>query len=133
MRMRDADAGCGCRMRDTGCGKVLMRQRAEEVMRVRNIPAFALEGEIDMATSDEIVETLRACEPGTILVDLSGVTFLDSSGIRAFLRVADWLGDRGCLVLHGEPQAVRRVLDLVGIERVAPNIHRTDDGKVPGG
>lgn len=50
-----------------------------------------------------------------LVLDLSELTFLDSTGIRAFLLVADHVG--GGVFLRRPTQAVRRVLGLVGIDR----------------
>lgn len=50
-----------------------------------------------------------------LVLDLSELTFLDSTGIQAFLVVAGQ--NRGGLVLRRPQQPVRRVFDLVGIDR----------------
>ena len=87
--------------------------------------SFAVDGDLDMASSDALVERISSSarrEP--VLLDLSGVGFVDSSGVRAFLRIAEWLDGKGCLILHGEKPAVRRVLDLLGIGGAPANIHR---------
>ena len=47
-------------------------------------------GEVDMATADQLraaVTEAMTTWGGTVVVDLSGVTFLDSQGIRALLLV----------------------------------------------
>ncbi|MBV8951462.1 MAG: STAS domain-containing protein [Actinobacteria bacterium] len=74
-----------------------------------------LSGELDMATAPEFVE--RA-EPlvgtwPTIVLDLSRLTFCDSSGLHAFIelrRRCEHAGHR--LVLRAPTPAVRRVLEL---------------------
>lgn len=58
-------------------------------------------------------------------MDLSEVTFLDSTGIRVFARAANDLRDRCCVVLHGAPPSVIRVLELVQLGSVR-NIHVED-------
>ena len=85
-----------------------------------------LAGELDMSNEPELDEVLRAAveQGGPTLVDLSELTFIDSTGISALLRAAVALGNRGCLILHGEQDRVRRVLDLVGLEASIPNLHR---------
>lgn len=74
-----------------------------------------VEGELDIATAPRLeAELMAAVRPGTsVVVDLAGVTFLDSSGLRAILA-----GDaaarshevRYC-VISARP-AVQRVFDL---------------------
>ncbi len=85
-----------------------------------------LAGELDMSNEPELDEVLRAAveKGGPTLVDLSELTFIDSTGISALLRAAVALGDRGCLILHGEQDHVHRVLDLVGVEASITNVHR---------
>lgn len=72
-----------------------------------------LSGELDMATSGDLLEALReraAAAPVTL--DFSGVTFMDSSGLRTLLEVAkDREGDDVLVILDPLPQ-VRRVLDI---------------------
>lgn len=88
--------------------------------------SIRLAGELDMRTGPELDVVLDAAveQGGPILVDLSELTFMDSTGIHAFLRAAVALRGRGCLILHGEQNSVRRVLDLVRIEASISNIHR---------
>ncbi len=75
---------------------------------------LALEGELDMASADELGNRLREDGPGEgpLVLDFSGVTFMDSSGLRVLLEVAQGRGEQGPLViLHPSPQ-VQRVLDI---------------------
>jgi anti-sigma B factor antagonist len=85
-----------------------------------------LAGELDMSSRPELDEVLLTAveQGGPILVDLSELRFIDSTGISALMQAAVVLGDRGCLILHGEQDRVRRVLDLVGVEASIPNLHR---------
>jgi anti-sigma B factor antagonist len=88
--------------------------------------SIRLAGELDMSTAPQLHEVLdvAVADGGTILVDLGEVTFMDSTGINALLRSAVSLRGRGCLILHGEQDRVRRVLDLVRVDRSIPNLHR---------
>lgn len=75
-----------------------------------------LTGEFDIAAIDEFQATVDAVLDAQreIVLDLSELTFLDSTGIRAFLIVAGKVG--GGVVLRKPTPFVRRVLDLTGIE-----------------
>ncbi|MGH2672342.1 MAG: STAS domain-containing protein [Actinomycetota bacterium] len=75
-----------------------------------------LEGEFDLAAIDAFQAAVDAVLDAQreLVLDLSKLTFLDSTGIRAFLVVAGLVG--GGLILRRPTQAVRRVLDLVGID-----------------
>lgn len=76
-----------------------------------------LAGEFDLAAIDAFQAAVDAVPDAQaeLVLDLSELTFLDSTGIRAFLVVADHVD--GGLVLRRPTQAVRRVLGLVGIDR----------------
>ena len=71
-----------------------------------------------MSSAPELDRVLEAAveHGGAVLVDLSELTFMDSTGINAFLKAALSLSGRGCLVLHGEQDRIRRVLDLVRVD-----------------
>jgi anti-anti-sigma factor len=92
-----------------------------------------LAGELDLSNKSELDEVLQAAveQGGAILVDLSELTFMDSTGINAFLRAAVALRGRGCLILHGEQDRVRRVMDLVRVDASVPNLHRIHDVVLP--
>ena len=97
-----------------------------EVLSIEQGRSIRLAGELDMRTGPELDLVLDEAveQGGPILVDLSELTFMDSTGIHAFLRAAVALRGRGCLILHGERDRVRRVLDLVQAESSIPNVHR---------
>ena len=77
-----------------------------------------LTGDIDLATADKVGEALTdALTLGKqVWVDLSAVTFLDSTGIRALVqahRKAEGLGTQ--LYVHGAQQWVAKVLEVTGV------------------
>jgi anti-sigma B factor antagonist len=88
--------------------------------------SIRLAGELDMSTAAQLDEVLGTAveHGGAITIDLSELTFMDSTGIGVFLRAAVSLRGRGCLILHGEQDRVRRVLDLVRVDGSIPNLHR---------
>ena len=85
---------------------------------------FFVGGELDMSVDTQVREAVADAvhAGGPILFDLSALTFLDSTGIHAFLWIAEALGDDGCVLLHAPRDEVQRVLDLVRIADVT-NIH----------
>jgi anti-anti-sigma factor len=97
-----------------------------QLLSIEQGASIRLAGELDMSTAPQVREVLDAAveHGGTILVDLSELTFMDSTGINVFLRAAVSLRGRGCLVLHGEQDRVRRLLDLIRVDGSIPNIHR---------
>jgi anti-anti-sigma factor len=77
-----------------------------------------LVGELDMDASDEVNEALVALARNgatSVVVDASGLTFIDSSGLRALLSGRQALGDVDIpLVIDQASPAVERVLEITG-------------------
>jgi anti-anti-sigma factor len=77
---------------------------------------FHLEGELDIATADDLSTILRAAVtengPDPLELDFSGVSFMDSSGLRALLEAAGLLNGNGSMVILNPSAQVRRVLDI---------------------
>lgn len=76
---------------------------------------FQLRGELDMGTAPIFKEEVIAVMPenGPITLDLSGLTFLDSSGIHAIHEAANAL-DTGCVRLVGVHGAAELVIEMTG-------------------
>jgi anti-anti-sigma factor len=87
-------------------------------------PVIAFSGEIDMATAEAMGSALEPWVQagGPVTIDLSAVTFIDSSCVHVLIRAAQALGERGCIIVHGAHGAVKKVIDLTGIE-AGTNIH----------
>jgi anti-anti-sigma factor len=82
-----------------------------------------LAGELDASNADLLLEALQRelAAGGDLELDVSALEFVDSMGIRSFLRIALALEGTGRLVLRGPPRSVARTMELVGLEKV-PNI-----------
>ena len=96
---------------------------APERARVR----VRLEGELDLSTAATFhAAVLNLMDDGwsTILVDLGGLTFMDSSGLRTAFELDGAASERGiALRLTGANEDVRRLFTLTGLSRrlhVAP-------------
>ena len=74
-----------------------------------------LSGELDLAVAAEFASVATSAMDGQreLVLDLSGLEFLDSAGIRAILETASST-DRG-LVLRSPRNNVRKVLGITGI------------------
>jgi anti-sigma B factor antagonist len=81
----------------------------------------AVTGELDIATAPKTWEVLAQAfeRDGHIAIDLSGVTFIDSQGLKLFVRAYKRITrDGGRLVLrHPRPYA-RKMLDVTGLDKV---------------
>ena|SRR5437763_16991468 len=84
-------------------------------------PALALDGELDLATTPILMESLQACEHDdetVVALDLTDLRFLDASGLKAVLnahRRAIRRGERG-LTLVNPSRDIRRLLELTAID-----------------
>jgi anti-sigma B factor antagonist len=79
-------------------------------------------GEVDVSTAPELRERLHEIPEGsTVVVDLSGVTFLDSTGlgvlVAALKRVREGEGEGDLRLVVSRPQ-VTKVLEVTGLASV---------------
>jgi anti-anti-sigma factor len=81
--------------------------------------SYNLIGELDDSTANLLAEVLRKEGPasGDVVLDLSGVTFMDSSGVHTLLVGSSWLRN-GHLILRNPTPPIDQIFELVGIERV---------------
>ena len=80
---------------------------------------FALRGELDISNADGLVEQITGPAGFFIVVDLSELTFADSSGLGAILT-ARWrvIRDGGMLVLSRPRRNVQTLLEMMGIDEL---------------
>lgn len=75
-------------------------------------------GEFDMAVGDrfrEAVDKALAANPSRIHMDCSGITFIDSLGMRALLHTDTRCRDRGIEMTLTMSAPMRRLFDTVGV------------------
>jgi anti-sigma B factor antagonist len=86
------------------------RQRGADML------ILSLSGELDIATSDLLDRELHAAEatgPQRVVVDLAGLQFIDSIGLRTLVRAHERATGNGHqLSLRQAPRAVKRLLEL---------------------
>jgi anti-anti-sigma factor len=80
-----------------------------------------LTGELDMAGVDRFERLVTADQPseaGTFVIDLRGLTFIDSSGLRALIMADQQVrAEGGRFVVVRGPQRVNEVLEMTGVAR----------------
>ena len=75
-----------------------------------------IEGEVDFANADELERALlHAMIDGPITIDLHDLSFIDSSGLHAILRVATSMNGNAPMRLVGASGHVANVLQIVGM------------------
>jgi anti-anti-sigma factor len=84
--------------------------------------AISVSGEVDIAYVDELLSHARACLEGPAdicVIDLAGVTFMDSSGLGALVRIRNLAHDHDKqLVLSNVPARVSRLFEVSGLTGV---------------
>ncbi|MGH2850959.1 MAG: STAS domain-containing protein [Solirubrobacteraceae bacterium] len=90
-----------------------------------DVHRVAPSGELDIATVgslERVLAEVEASDAETILLDLTGLRFIDSTGLRLVIELNDRCGgqtDRLRVVADGAP-AVERLLDIVGLRERLP-------------
>lgn len=81
---------------------------------------IGLVGELDLSTVAKVQEELRRVEesaPPTVVLDLSRLTFLDSTGLRCIVTADERARDAGRrLVVVRGPDPVQRVFAITRLE-----------------
>lgn len=90
-----------------------------------NALTIALSGEIDHHSAREMMAQLDQAiaerTPARLVLDLSAVAFMDSSGIAVLLRALRQMQQiGGSLRVTNIPAQARRVLDAAGVGRLIP-------------
>ncbi|HXP34397.1 MAG TPA: STAS domain-containing protein [Chthoniobacterales bacterium] len=81
-----------------------------------------LEGEIDLHVSPEVAESLRtmtAKRPKLLVVDLTKVTYLDSSGLAVLIESMQKVQEYGGkFALAGVQETVQHILEIARLDQV---------------
>jgi anti-sigma B factor antagonist len=94
------------------------------VDREGDVTVLRVAGEVDLVNAHELAAALAAAAPddgGQLLVDLTEVPFMDSTGLRSIMEMRDRLEREGRPPLRvrvDESGPVARLLDLVGLRDV---------------
>ena len=93
---------------------------------VSDLPVLSVVGELDLTTAPVLAEAADAelvRSPGTLFVDLSPTTFMDSSGARTLAQLARRTAGEGVslqVVCPSSNSPVRLVIDLLDLRAVVP-------------
>jgi anti-anti-sigma factor len=81
-----------------------------------------LAGEVDLATAPHLKEALaNIWTESEVLLELSDVTFMDSSGVSAILAFASSRNGVGPVVMVNPPAEIERLFELTSLEQ-HPNV-----------
>jgi anti-anti-sigma factor len=81
---------------------------------------FRLVGELDASNVTSLSEALQPeiDRGGDLTLDLAGLAFMDSTGIQVLVRTAQALEGRGDLILVSPGNLVRRILELIPVQKL---------------
>jgi anti-sigma B factor antagonist len=86
------------------------------------LPILAVEGEVDLSSSPELRSSILgevAPDHASLLLDLGGVTYMDSSGLATLVEALQLARKHGGeLVLFGLTKQVRSIFELAQLHRV---------------
>ena len=79
-----------------------------------------LRGELDLSTVGQVQDALERVEagsPSVVVLDLSKLSFLDSTGLRCLVTANERAREQGRrLVIVRGPDAVQRVFSITGLD-----------------
>jgi anti-anti-sigma factor len=91
-------------------------------IKVRNLPDLdihivELSGELDIVSADFLTDVLVDVAGSTVVVDLSGLTFMDCRGVAALIAARDRIAAKGLgtIVLTEPQRMVRKPLEILGL------------------
>jgi anti-anti-sigma factor len=89
-----------------------------------DVHTISLSGELDLATAADVqheLERVEATDAASIVLDLSKLAFMDSTGVRLLVTAhARARADSNRLTLLRGGRAVQRILQLSGVETLLP-------------
>jgi anti-anti-sigma factor len=78
-----------------------------------------LRGELDNTVARDVTRHLKTVQGSSVVIDLSGLTFIDGGGISALLRAKHESEARGePITFRGVRGNVRRALSALGLDKL---------------
>ncbi len=86
-----------------------------EIDALDGVTIVRLVGEVDVSTADALTDAVDNA-PGPVVMDLSGVTFMDSSGVRALVEAQHHaVENERVFALYRPSPRVVRLLELIDL------------------
>lgn len=90
-----------------------------ETTHVDGQTVLVVAGDVDMATAptlqDAIIDVLRSA--GRVVLDFTGVTFMDSSGLKALVGSFKAAPTPDAMRIQNVPEQIRRLLAITDLDR----------------
>jgi anti-sigma B factor antagonist len=100
-----------------------------EITRTEEPKGLRIEGDVDLSTVEKFRMALAPMvhDGGDIVLDVSDMQFIDSSGAQVLIGALEDLDDRGRLLLVRPRRMVVRMVKVMGLERFE-NLEVREDG-----
>jgi len=85
------------------------------------VPVVIVSGDVDVCTApmlDERLQEVAGEGHKEVGIDLSGVSYLDSEGLKALIKLRNSLGHGGEVSIVGARGSVQRVFEMSGLSRI---------------
>ena len=103
-----------------------------DIKAVDGTRVVSIEGEVDMANAQLVLEALAEGAPAPLIVDLTRCAFMDSTGMRALFQGAQSAGGMPVLVCSpGNP--IRELLNITSVDAVYRIVPTLDEGLAAAG
>jgi anti-anti-sigma factor len=81
---------------------------------------LAITGEIDLATASSFGAAINQAiqQAGRVVLDFTGVTFMDSSGLNVLVSAAGQDRANASVVIQNAPLSIHRLLAITGLDEV---------------
>jgi anti-sigma B factor antagonist len=95
----------------------------------RGWQVIAISGDLDLYTSPSLRTNLHEVAHGKIALDLTEVTFIDSSGLGAIVGSLKHVRERGdAFAVIAKPDgSLTRLLNLTGLDQIVSPLGRRED------
>ncbi|MDT5137467.1 MAG: anti-sigma factor antagonist [Mycobacterium sp.] len=94
------------------------------------VVVLSIGGEIDLVTAPALEEAIGGVvvdNPAALIIDLSGVEFLGSVGLKILAATYEKLGDKAEFGVVARGPATRRPIHLTGLDKTFPLYPTLDD------
>ena len=85
-----------------------------------DVAVLSVDGEIDMATApafEAAIDEVLGNNPPTLIIDLSGVQFLDSAGLTVLMRTQHRRAEAGHFAVVAG-RVCRKPIELIGLDKL---------------
>ncbi len=80
---------------------------------------LVISGEVDLASAPGLREQFQLLDARNVVVDLSGVTFIDSTGLGVLVAALKRTREAGGqMTLRAPSRSTRKVLDITGLSQL---------------